>query len=562
MKNKIILNIICALVWLIDKTVRKKFLNGKPYEPTPAVYPFWHGTAIQMIMNNQNSGIVIMASLSKDGNIISSVLKSFGFETVRGSSSRGAQKALKEMIDAAKNGKTLAYAADGPKGAYHILKPGVIYTAQRSSLPILPVAACPKNKIVLKKSWDKMQIPFPFTKSVQIYSKPVYVKDGDDIEQKRLEVENELNRLYKFSDEIYWKDDIKKYLELHPFPKILIVQPSRLGDIVFSLPVVTALKKKYPHSKISWLVDERCSDVLQGHPDIDELIIWNRKRRSPAYYFNLRRRLKSETFDLSIDLHGLFKSAVFVKFADARYKIASSSTNGMREFSWLFSKEIKTPQNLHCVKRHFAVAKELGADFNIESKIYISDEDKLSLEEILNREGLNPSKPIFAFHIGGGWLSRRWPLENFAELIDKINANLDANVALVGGKEGGKSEKGLNEDLKDIVKTKFIDLTNKLTLKQLCALFLKTKVFVANDSGPMHIASAALNTPTIGLLGPTNAKKTRPYGSNAVTIQHDISCRPKNFPCVRRACANPKCMKAISVDEVYEEVLKRMKNNK
>ncbi|MDR2191850.1 MAG: DUF374 domain-containing protein [Endomicrobium sp.] len=558
MKNKIILNIICAFVWLIDKTVRKRFVNGKPYEPTPAVYPFWHGTSIQMIMNNQKSGIVIMASLSKDGELISSLLQRFGFETVRGSSSRGAQRALKEMTQAAQNGKTLAFAADGPRGAYHVLKAGVIYTAQKSGIPILPVAACPKNKIVLKKSWDKMQIPLPFTKAVQIYSKPVYVRENDDIEQKRVEVETELNRLYKFADEVFWEDNIKKYLELHPFPKILIVQPSRLGDIIFSLPTVSALKKKYPHSKLSWLVDERCADVLRGHPDIDELIIWDRKARSPGYYFNLKRRLKSGNFDLSVDLHGLFKSALFVKFADARYKIASSSTNGMREFSWLFSKEIKTPQNLHCVERHFAVAKELGADFNAESKIYISDEDKMSLDKILNEEGVDQLKPIFVFHVGGGWLSRRWPLENFAKLVDKINLNLNINVALVGGKEGGKSEKGLNEQLKELTKTSFVDLTNKLTLKQLCALFLKAKVFVANDSGPMHIASAALNIAVIGLLGPTNAKKTRPYGSNAVTIQHYVECRPKDFPCVNRNCANPKCMKAITVDEVYEEVLKKI----
>jgi len=162
-------------------------------------------------------------------------------------------------------------------------------------------------------------------------------------------------------------------------------------------------------------------------------------------------------------------------------------------------------------------------------------------------------------HIGGGWLSRRWPVENFAKLIDKINGNLDADIILVGGKEGGKSEKGLNEELRELARTKFLDLTNKLTLKQLCALFLKTKVFIANDSGPMHIASAALNIATIGLLGPTNPKKTRPYGSNAITIRHSFACQPENFPCVNRNCPNPKCMKSISVEEVFAAVLTQLK---
>ncbi|MDR1940730.1 MAG: DUF374 domain-containing protein [Endomicrobium sp.] len=557
MKNKIILNIICAIIWIVDKTVRKTFLNGVRYCPQASIYPFWHGTALQMIMNNQKSGIVIMASLSKDGELISGILKRFGFDTVRGSSNKGSQRALKEMTELALSGKTLAYAADGSRGPYHRLKPGVIYTAQKSGLPIYPVAACPKRKITLK-SWDKMEIPFPFTKAVQIFSPAVYIKESDDIEQKRAEIEDKLNRLYEFASGVYWQNDIKKYLEFHPNPKILIAQPSRLGDIVFSLPVLTAIKNKYPHAKISWLVDERCAEILRGHPDIDQLIVWNRRSRSLRYYFDLRKRLRDEHFDLSVDLHGLFKSALFVKFANAKYKIASSSTNGMREFSWLFSKEIKTPQAMHCVERHFAVAKYLGADCKPEAKIYVGDEDKAAADEILKREGVNFAKPFFVFHIGGGWLSRRWPVENFAALADKINQNLNMNVILVGGKEGGRSEKGLNEELKKNAKTKIYDLTDKLTLKQLCALLMRAKVFVANDSGPMHIASAALNVATIGLLGPTNAKKTRPYGSNSVTIRHEFSCQPEDFPCVNRNCPNPKCMKSITVEEVYGAVLKKL----
>jgi lipopolysaccharide heptosyltransferase II len=561
MQNKIILILIYVLIWVIDKTIRKKFINGRPYEAEPSVYPFWHGTALQMIMNNQKSGIVIMASLSKDGELISDVLKSFGFDTVRGSSNKGAERALKEMTWLALSGKTLAYAADGSRGPYHKLKPGVIYTAQKSGLPIYPVAACPKRKITLK-SWDKMEVPLPFTKAVQIYSPAVYVKDIDDIEQKRAEVEAELNRLYEFASSAYWRGDIKRYLQLHPFPKILIIQPSRLGDIIFTLPSLSAIKKLYPHAKISWLVDERCADILQGHPDIDELIIWDRKRRSPGYYFDLMKRLRNEKFDLSIDFHGLFKSAAFVRFAGAKYKIASSSTNGMREFSQLFSKEIKTPQAMHCVERHFAVAKYLGADSLPEAKISVSMEDKLSLDKILAQEDINRSKLFITLHIGGGWLSRRWPVENFAALADKINSGLDANVILVGGKEGGRSEKGLNEELKKTAKEKIYDLTDKLTLKQLCALLMATKVFVANDSGPMHIASVALNIPTVGLLGPTNDKKTRPYGSNSLTIRHKFDCQPEKFPCVNRNCPDPKCMKAITVEEVYEAVLKQLKIEK
>jgi lipopolysaccharide heptosyltransferase I len=554
MDNKYIAKILAFAVSALGATLRKKILNDDHYYPKPAIYPFWHSNEFAMLVYNKHSDIVIMSSLSKDGELMTYLLEKFGYIAVRGSSSRGAERALIEMIRYARKGYSLAFAADGPRGPYHKLKSGVVYAAQKTGMPLLPVCSSVKTKIILNKAWDKLRIPLPFSKAVQIYGNPIYVNPEDNLEEKTLEVEKALNNMFEFADIAYWQKDIKKYLQLHPFPKILIVQPSRLGDIVFSLPVVTALKKKYPHAKISWLVDERCADILQGHPDIDNLIIWDRKKRNFKYYKDLAKQLRGYKFDLSIDLHGLFKSAAFVKLAGAKFKIASSSTNGMRELSWLFSKEIKTPETCHCVDRHFEVAKFLGIEGTPEFKIYVSDEDKNITQKILTDSGAILSKPVIVIHIGGGWASRRWGIENFSALIDKINENLDANIVLIGGKEGGKSEKGLNDKLKDLTKTKFIDLTDKLTLKQLCALFLMTKVVVANDSGPMHIASAALNVATIGLLGPTNAKKTRPYGSNSITIQHDFDCRPQNYPCTNRDCKNPVCMQSISVDEVYEAV--------
>jgi len=560
MGNKALVKIIEVAARLIDYSMRKRILNDSHYYPEPAIYPFWHGIEFCMMTFNKNSGIVIMVSLSKDGELLADLLDRFGYVTVRGSSSKGGQRALMEIIREAKDGRSLAFAADGPKGPYHNLKSGVIYSALKSGMPILPVSVSPKNKIVLKKTWDKTEIPLPFTKAVQIYGSPVYVKEGDDIEEKRLQVENELNRLFEFTDNIYWGKDIAKYLEFHPFPKILIVQPSRLGDIVFALPVLAAIKRKYPKARISWIVDERCAEILEGNPYLENIFIWDRRRHSPLYYRNFKKKLRTEKFDLSIDLHGLAKSAFLVHLAGARHKIASSSTNGMREFSRFFSKEIRNiSEDAHCVDRHMSAAKYLGCDDKIEHPIYIPDSAFGSVKEKLLAAGVDLSK-IIGIHPGGGWLSRRWDTANFAAFAKRAATELGADIVLVGGKEGGSSEKGLNEEIisgvsgqgdggVDQTSIKICDMTGKFTLKELCAFFKLCRVFVGNEAGPMHIATA-LGTQAVAILGPTNAKRTGPYKGNTKVIQHKVPCQP----CRNRNCKDPVCMKSVTVDEVFEAV--------
>jgi lipopolysaccharide heptosyltransferase II len=535
----------------VNKTLRKRYLNSTLHYHKPSIYPFWHGTEFSMMMSNQKSNIVIMVSLSSDGELLSQILHKFGYITVRGSSSKGGERALIKIIKYAREGHTIAFAADGPKGPYHKLKTGVIYVAQKTGMPLLPISCSPKNKIVLSKSWDRTIIPLPFSKTVQLYGSPIYVNAEDNIEEKMTLVEKELNRLFEFTDNYYWGKDILKYLEYHPFPKILIIQPSRIGDIVFSLPVLSAIKKKYPKAQLSWIVDERCAEILEGNPYLEKIFIWNRKRLSFKYYKNFRQQLREQKFDLSIDLHGLAKSAIFVKLAGARFKLASSSTNGMKEFSWVFSKEIKSPATYHCVERHFEVAKYLNCSDEINYSITIPEASFKSVREKLSKKNVNLEK-LIGIHPGAGWLSRRWDSRKFAFLAEKLKKQLTADVVLIGGKAGGESENGLNKKIIANLSMKIIDMTGKFNLKELCSFLKMCKVFVGNEAGPVHIATA-LNTQAVAILGPTSAKRTGPYKGNTKIIQHKVNCQP----CRNRKCKNPICMQSITVSEVFEEVKKK-----
>jgi ADP-heptose:LPS heptosyltransferase len=252
----------------------------------------------------------------------------------------------------------------------------------------------------------------------------------------------------------------------------------------------------------------------------------------------------------------LFKSALLVKLAGAKFRLASSSTNGMREFSWLFSQEIKPPKpETHCVDRHFAVASYLGcAEENKTFNIEVSQDVFEKLDKVFSQKGLGLAKPFAAIHPGGGWLARRWAAERYSHLIDRMSSELGLQVVLVGGKEGGAGEKGLNEEIIGKSKAKIFDLTGLLDLKELAGTLKKCAIFVANEAGPMHIATA-LNTPAVAIIGPTDPDRTGPYKGNTKIIRHSVSCQP----CRNRNCKTKECMELITVDEVFEAVKEKFK---
>ena len=196
------------------------------------------------------------------------------------------------------------------------------------------------------------------------------------------------------------KNEITELLKNESKPKILIVQPSRMGDIIFALPAVTQIKKTYPNVHISWIADERCADIIKDNPLIDNLIVFDRRHITLSYLKKMYKLLRAEKFDLSIDFHGLFKSAFIVKMAGAKYKLASSSTNGMRELSWLFSKEIKPESvNTHCIERHLAVAKYLGCPVdtdNLEYSLHVDEKYINEVKEILKKENVDLDKDIIS----------------------------------------------------------------------------------------------------------------------------------------------------------------------
>ena len=195
------------IVYFISKTLRVEFINKEIIDKLKQqnkniIYVFWHGQQFLMVYNHRKSKIAIMTSLSKDGEIQTKILELFGYKCIRGSSSKGGDQALRNMVRAIKAGHDCAFAIDGPRGPIYKAKPGAVFLAKLSSAVILPVSCSVRYSKIFEKAWDKYILPYPFSKAVLIYGNPIIVNREEKIEEKTIEIENSLNRLSERAREI------------------------------------------------------------------------------------------------------------------------------------------------------------------------------------------------------------------------------------------------------------------------------------------------------------------------------------------------------------------------
>lgn len=209
-REKILPSIICFFIKLFSFTQKLEYQNTDILSDIKSkkqnnIFAFWHGKQFVLINSHKNRGICIMTSLSKDGELQANILKKFGYQIVRGSSSKGGDRALVELIRIVKKGTDIAIAVDGPRGPICHFKPGVLILAQKTGNPIIPVAVSAKSFWQLN-TWDKCVIPKPFTKTAVRYGNPIYIKPDDKIDDMLELLDLSLNKLTKeLNDELRTK---------------------------------------------------------------------------------------------------------------------------------------------------------------------------------------------------------------------------------------------------------------------------------------------------------------------------------------------------------------------
>ncbi|HVO33603.1 MAG TPA: lysophospholipid acyltransferase family protein, partial [Elusimicrobiota bacterium] len=167
---------------------------GKGY-----LYAFWHGRQVLLTYLHQGDRICPLISRSADGDIIAQVCRSFGLSPIRGSTSRGASEALREIRKQIQNGNRVAITPDGPRGPFHEVQLGALFAAQQEGVPIVPVACGARRKWIFR-GWDEFQIPSPFNRITMVYGEPMYVAAGDDLEERAAQLKRSLDAVSQEAD--------------------------------------------------------------------------------------------------------------------------------------------------------------------------------------------------------------------------------------------------------------------------------------------------------------------------------------------------------------------------
>lgn len=326
--------------------------------------------------------------------------------------------------------------------------------------------------------------------------------------------------------------------------RILIVNVNWIGDVLFSTPFIKAVREAYPDSYIACLLHPRCKQILDKNPRLDDIIIYDEENlhRSIFGKVKLVMELRKKNFDTAFILHRSFTKALITMLAGIKERIGYPTKNR----AGVLTRTMEGPSDVHKVEYFLNMARQAGIDARDPSyEFFIDDTDRASAEAILAKNGLRDKNMMVAICPGGNWNPKRWPAENFAALSDCLADKFGAKIIITGAKK----DVGLAEDIERMMKHKPINISGMTSLKELGAIFEKSALVVANDTGSMHLA-VAMKGKVIALFGPTSPQLTGPYGKgNYRVIFNNKSCE---VPCYDVTCEENSCMKMISVQEVQK----------
>ena len=327
------------------------------------------------------------------------------------------------------------------------------------------------------------------------------------------------------------------------YRRMLFIKPSSLGDIVHALPTLAALRQHCPQAHITWLVKRQWAALLERVEGLDR--VWA-VGPGIAGWLSEVPRLRAERFDLAVDLQGLFRSAAMARLAGCPARVGFA--NGREGSPLFYTQRVAAPTpEMHAVDRYLLVADALGAarPATPQFRFRISPADQEQVSAVLSRAGVRAGSSWIAMNVSARWPTKRWPVESFAVVADRLHQEGAGPVVLIGGPD----DRADAQTVKTLVKTfPLIDATGLTPLGLLPALLQSASLLLTNDSGPMHVA-AAVGTPVIALFGPTSPTRTGPYGKNHRVLARQLPCSP----CFNRRCANSverDCLVRIEPGEV------------
>lgn len=334
---------------------------------------------------------------------------------------------------------------------------------------------------------------------------------------------------------------------MSPPQSVCIVMLSALGDAVHVLPVVTALKRAWPDTHISWVIQPLPRVLASTHPDVDEFIVFDRQRgldgvRSLA---NLKTRLNGRHFDLVLGLQVYMKAGVITGMISADRKLGFDRKRA-RDLNWMFTTEQIPPHPWqHVQDQYFEFLHYLEVDPSpVEWQLALTPAEV----DVRNDFYAHRDRPVAAMVLGTSKPEKNWPADKYARLVDALHSDHGVDTVVVGGPSDLE-----REAFATIEDSAGATPENALgpNLRKLVALVDGADFVISPDTGPLHIARA-LETPVIGLYGYTNPKRYGPYKKYEDLVVDGYRTSPdEDYP------ATPEYrdgMKRISLEDVQAKV--------
>ena len=324
--------------------------------------------------------------------------------------------------------------------------------------------------------------------------------------------------------------------------KILIVLHGSIGDVTRALPVATLLRRGFPAAYIAWSIEPPALPLVERHPAVDEVILFDRPnwRKSLLPFL---RRIRHGRFDLVLDLQRHLKSGLISRWSGAPRRVGFDRADA-KELNWIFN-------NQHVGQGHYESKLKQYLSFleylyirssPLEWEIPLTSAEASRVDTITSQIG----SPFAAYCAGGSWQSKRWSPLEAARNAAEVRRRYGLGAAVLGGDE----DRSFAGEMLASCTTPVVDLTGRTSLREAVGILARAELSIGPDSGLMHL-SAAVGTPVVSLWGPTDPKRTGPYGFDDLIVRGSAPCAP----CYVRRCPIGRiCMEAIRSEDVIAKL--------
>jgi ADP-heptose:LPS heptosyltransferase len=330
--------------------------------------------------------------------------------------------------------------------------------------------------------------------------------------------------------------------------KILIVRTDRIGDVLLTTPVSTALRHTLPQAKITWLVRPYAAPLLEQNPDVDRVLL--DKGQSAG---ELAAMIEGEKFDAAIVALPRWRIAWALWHAKVPVRIGPAS----KLYSVLFT---------HRLYQHRSEGKKHEADYNLElleplgvsfkrypTRLILTDAERKMARKILESHRISFSKPVVVLHPGSGGSSARWPLTHFMVLGDRLQA-AGCDVVVTGGP--GEDYQYIMID--NMHRIPVFIAAGSVTLRELAALYSWADLIVTNSTGPLHLA-VALEVPTVSVYSPIPTCHPRRWGPYPAFLEQRSEHQVLVAPMHKQQREGQEDMGAVAVEGVWRACEARIK---